>query len=282
MFLHQRGANNSLYFTFLLGALMVGPALAGVMATKSSWRNFWWLNVALQAAALVVIIFFLPETKWHRANPNNIQNQQQQTTVKFQLPHDEKPISYDHVESIEQDSADVAVAAQATSEQDSYLNTGRPSKGQFKLFQPSDHFLKTIAQGFMTPWKLFAFLIVEFSAFVVSWSSSSFLNGNLIKANVRIFAPPSEYLASLQLEFTRNSIYDQFREQMWTDMDCYEFFTAIEKFMGFESTWLRHKGWKEEKIQESVPGIKKKDPYCYHLQMAIAAQPSIPAVLYKY
>ncbi|KAJ5609578.1 MFS transporter [Penicillium herquei] len=192
MFLHERGAYNSLYFTFLFGALMVGPAIAGVMATKSSWRNFWWLNVALQAAALVAIIFLFPETKWHRANPKDMQNQEQQKSVKFRPSHDEKITSDDHVESIEQDRAEVPVAAQATSEPDSCLGKGHPSKSQFKLFQPSDNFLKTIVQEFMTPWKLFAFPIVEFSAFVVSWSSSSFLTGNLTQSQA-FGAPPYNF-----------------------------------------------------------------------------------------
>ncbi|KAJ5737764.1 uncharacterized protein N7483_002889 [Penicillium malachiteum] len=108
-----------------------------------------------------------------------------------------------------------------------------------------------------------------------------------IEANVPIFAPPSEYPASLQS--IPKSIYDQLREQQWTDMDCYEYFTCLEKFMEFESTWLRHNGWKEQKIQEwneacwrfyFVPGIKEKDPKDHHFQMALAAQRStVPRVL---
>ncbi|KAJ5718487.1 hypothetical protein N7488_004133 [Penicillium malachiteum] len=103
-----------------------------------------------------------------------------------------------------------------------------------------------------------------------------------IEANVPIFAPQSEYLASLQS--IRKCIYDQFREQQWTDEDCYEYFTSIEKFMGCHSTWLRHKGWKEERIQEwndacrefySVPGLKEKDPQGHLMQMALAAQESV-------
>jgi hypothetical protein len=42
------------------------------------------------------------------------------------------------------------------------------------------------------PWKLFVFPIVEFSAFVVSWSCSSFLTINLTQAQ-NFLAPPYLY-----------------------------------------------------------------------------------------
>lgn len=42
------------------------------MAFHVGWRSFWWLNIAMLAAVIVLLIFF-PETKWHRVHPKDIQ-----------------------------------------------------------------------------------------------------------------------------------------------------------------------------------------------------------------
>jgi len=68
MFLHERGAYNTLYFTFYFGSLIVGPIISGPVAIHSNWRNFFWLNVALHGVLFVLLLFFFPETKWHRKN----------------------------------------------------------------------------------------------------------------------------------------------------------------------------------------------------------------------
>lgn len=86
-----------------------------------------------------------------------------------------------------------------------------------------------------------------------------------IEDNVPVFAPQAEYLASL--EGVTIEIYDKLREQQWTEKDCYDYFVFIDKVMGFENAWLRHKGWKEEQIQKwkqayqdiySLPGLKEE------------------------
>ncbi|KAJ5935986.1 hypothetical protein N7454_005284 [Penicillium verhagenii] len=103
-----------------------------------------------------------------------------------------------------------------------------------------------------------------------------------IEANEPIFAPQSEYLANLQP--ITMEIYHQFRANNWTDADCYEHFIAIEKFMGFHSEWLRHKGWEEQKIQDwnkacegfyCIPGLREKDCQARCLQKAVTCQKSM-------
>src|SRR5271163_5184022 len=47
------------------------------------------------------------------------------------------------------------------------------------LFTPRKDWIKALAWDFWIPWRLFALPIVEFAAFVVSWSASSFLTINL-------------------------------------------------------------------------------------------------------
>ena len=53
---------------------------------------------------------------------------------------------------------------------------------------------KTLLLDFWIPWKLFAFPIVEWAAFVVSWSASSFLTINLTQAQ-NFAAPPYNFSA---------------------------------------------------------------------------------------
>jgi hypothetical protein len=80
--------------------------------------------------------------------------------------------------------------------QDPWLGRGKPSKQQWKIAQPfeGNFFLEL-----WMPWKLLLFPIVEFSAFVVSWSASSFLTLNLTQAQV--FAAPPYNFTSTKIGF---------------------------------------------------------------------------------
>lgn len=72
MFLHERGAYSTLFFTTYFGSLMIGPIISGPMALHSGWRNFWWLNVAKLGATFVGLIFFFPKIMWHRVHPKEL------------------------------------------------------------------------------------------------------------------------------------------------------------------------------------------------------------------
>jgi MFS family permease len=185
MFLHERGGWNTLYFTFYFGSLMVGPIVAGPMAEHIGQRSFWWLNVAMHAVILVALFFLFPETKWHRQHPKEIiaQGTAANTDAKLATENVEDP------EKIAQVAPPLeALTVTATAERDPYLHRGKPSKQQFKLWQPNAHPFKSIALDLWIPWKLFAFPIVEFASFVVSWSASSFLTINLTQS--QNFAEP--------------------------------------------------------------------------------------------
>jgi hypothetical protein len=87
----------------------------------------------------------------------------------------------------------------ATAERDPYLGKGAPSKKQFGFFTPAKDPLKTLLWDFWIPWRIFAFPIVEFAAFVVSWSASSFLTINLTQAKIlppRLTTSPAKRLGS--------------------------------------------------------------------------------------
>lgn len=96
------------------------------------------------------------------------------------------------------------LSKQATAERDPFLGKGTPSKQQWKLFQPNAHPFKAIALDLWIPWKLFAFPIVEFSAFVASWSCSSFLTINLTQS--QNFAVPPYNFNSQSIGFMNFAI----------------------------------------------------------------------------
>ncbi|KAJ5261066.1 hypothetical protein N7478_011661 [Penicillium angulare] len=194
MFLHERGAYNTLYFTFYFGSLMVGPIVAGPMAQHIGWRSFFWLNVGLLGLSLLLLIFLFPETKWHRVHSDEIRNGEQddtttETKIRDGADH-EKPIEVVQKENMEPENDAL---------HDQYLHCGSPSKGQFKLWQWETISMKDVLISFWLPWKLLAFPIVELSAFVVSWSASCFLTLNLTQSQA--FAEPPYNLDSQTIGF---------------------------------------------------------------------------------
>lgn len=198
-FLHDRGFWNTLYWVFYMGSLMVGPIISGSMAQHVGWRNFWWFNTGLIGASLLMIIFMFPETKWHRQHPEEMMKQME-AEGKRSSPTgsqentagtgDTEKIGTDVTQTMTNaSSAANRLTHEATAERDPWLGKGGPSKKQWLLFQPNANLFMSILMDLWIPWKLFVFPIVEFSAFVVSWSCSSFLTINLTQSQ-NFAAPP--------------------------------------------------------------------------------------------
>lgn len=51
------------------------------MADRTGWRNYWRLDTARYAFTLVLINFGFPETKWHRAHPDEIQREAVESSI---------------------------------------------------------------------------------------------------------------------------------------------------------------------------------------------------------
>ena len=136
-------------------------------------------------------LFGFPETKYDRRHPNGIHNLD---TKNMTRSPEEKATATMTESDIQKDTspelADLSHAA--TAQRDPWLRKGRPSKQQFKLFQPNAQPFKSILLDLWIPWKLFAFPIVEFASFVVSWSASSFLTLNLTQSQA-FAAPPYNF-----------------------------------------------------------------------------------------
>ncbi|PWY94624.1 MFS transporter [Aspergillus sclerotioniger CBS 115572] len=195
IFLHERGSFNTLYFTFYFGSLMVGPIIAGPMAQHVGWRSFFWYNVGLLGLVLILVIFFFPETRWHRVHPGEIHGQETPNTSDTSS-QPEKPAEMNHQEDL---------SAERNERTDPWLGKGYPSKQQFKLWQLGDHSLRKLMASFWIPWKLLSFPIVEFAAFNVSWPASVFLTLNLTQSQA--FAAPPYNFSSQTIGFFNFAIW---------------------------------------------------------------------------
>ncbi|KAK3704869.1 hypothetical protein LTR37_013560 [Vermiconidia calcicola] len=203
-FLHDRGFWNTFYWVWYMGSLMVAPIIAGSMSLRVGWRSFWWLYTALEIGSFVMVVFMFPETKWHRAHPGEIIKQitaeaktaspagseEKVTTAEQSVEQSEKLGGQVHPTTTQGTLNELS--HQATVERDPWLGKGTPGKQQWKLFQPNKNPWKSLLNDLWIPWKLFIFPIVEFSAFVVSWSCSSFLTINLTQSQ-NFAAPPYLY-----------------------------------------------------------------------------------------
>lgn len=199
-FLHDRGKWNTLYWVVYMGSLMAGPIVSGSMTETVGWRSFWWLNAGLLGLSFLMVLFMFPETRFKRALPANVGNasgssldeKTQPSTVEHanatNSEKDDSPIQHVKTASSILPNTE-GLTGTETAARDPFLGRGAPAKWQWRILQPNAHPFRSIFFDLWTPWKLFAFPIVEFAAFVVSWSCSSFLTINLTQSQVLAEAP---------------------------------------------------------------------------------------------
>lgn len=101
-------------------------------------------------------------------------------------------------------AGDDKLATVETAEKDPWLGRGYPGKAQWGLYTPNPTPFKSVLLDFWIPWKLHAFPIVEFAAFVVSWSCSCFLTLNLTQT--QNFAAPPYNWSSQSIGFTNFAV----------------------------------------------------------------------------
>ena len=182
----------------------IGPIIAGSMADHVGWRNFWWLNVACLAVTFTISLVGFPETKWHRLHPDELRAQGNPVSN----PSSEEMVGQlmETTDAEKQSTVQVmpGLSHTATALRDPFLGKGKPSKRQFNFFQKNPHPFRSIFLDLWIPWKLFAFPIVEFASFVVSWSASSFLTLNLTQSEV--FAAPPYNFSSQSIGFMNFAI----------------------------------------------------------------------------
>jgi hypothetical protein len=201
-FLHDRGKWNTLYWVVYMGSLMVGPIISGSMTETVGWRSFWWFNTGLLGLSFLMVVFMFPETRFHRHLPvvnSNTSGTSLDEKTRIERAEDIPTSTEGDANKIEHVNTAHSVLPNTqglemseTAARDPYLGRGKPAKWQWRIFQPNAHPFRSIILDLWTPWKLFAFPIVEFAAFVVSWSCSSFLTINLTQSQV-LSEPPYNF-----------------------------------------------------------------------------------------
>lgn len=199
-FLHDRGKWNTLYWFVYMGSIMVGPIVSGSMTETVGWRSFWWLNTGLIGLSFLMVVFMFPETRFPRHIPHYNQNTSGSSLDEKTSPAEaisDKPSPDDNKIEHVNTASSVLPNAEGltvieTAARDPHLGRGAPAKWQWRIFQPNASPFRSIFLDLWTPWKLFAFPIVEFASFVVSWSCSSFLTINLTQSQV-LAGPPYNF-----------------------------------------------------------------------------------------
>lgn len=202
-FLHDRGKWNTLYWVVYMGSLMVGPIVSGSMTETVGWRSFWWLNTGLLGLSFLMVVFMFPETRYLRKLPGGTSstsgsslNEKADVTraeIVGTAKTSDSDNAIDHINTASSVLPNAeGLTVSETAARDPYLGKGKPAKWQWRVFQPNAHPFRSILLDLWTPWKLFAFPIVEFASFVVSWSCSSFLTINLTQSQV-LAGPPYNF-----------------------------------------------------------------------------------------
>jgi hypothetical protein len=165
------------------------------MAQLTGWQSFWWLNTALLGFVTICCIFLFPETKYDRRSTtvNDLANNLPTTSGSTEQT-DTEAVSAKDSSSPPRVYSEPETGLHQT--QDPWLGRGRPSKAQWRFAQP---YSGNILAEFCLPWKLFCFPIIQFSAFVVSWSASVFLTVNLTQSQA--FANPPYNFSSTKIGF---------------------------------------------------------------------------------
>ncbi|TFB00104.1 hypothetical protein CCMA1212_008322 [Trichoderma ghanense] len=187
IFLHDRGKYQTLYFAIYFGSLSLGPVIAGSMAERFGWRSFWWFNTGLLIFTLILNIALLPETRFARKTHPKPTSE---SCPSVEEPETKSSSVIDHSENASRQP------------QDPWLSRGRPSVKQFLPWGP---YQGSILQELWLPWYLHAFPIVEFAAFIVSFSASGFLVANLTQQ--QFFGEPPYNFTTQEVGFTNFAIF---------------------------------------------------------------------------
>lgn len=206
IFLHDRGKYKTLYFSVYFGALavsseplsydplidtlQVGPIISGPMAQYVGSEDFWWLNVALIGFAIVCSIF-TPETRFSRPSVALSSSSSNPPPVSLKTANTAGTEIEAKVAGSSETDPEVSSNEQVHAN-DPFLGRGKPSRQQWKLFQPYE---RSFLFEFWLPLQMFFYPIIQFSAFVVSFTVSEFLMVNLTEDQA-FAAPPYNFSSS--------------------------------------------------------------------------------------
>ena len=161
-----------------MGAFL-GPIMAGSIAAKYGWRSFFWLEMALSGASIVLVVLAFPETKFHRG-PGSVasggSSLRGQSMGSSDAPNDTQA---------EKQQARAGLHTLHASR-----SVGRPSRSQFMPFQAPDPRWKSfILRDTLTPLKCFFNPIILWAGLMLAGPADLLLFFNLTESPV-LAAPP--------------------------------------------------------------------------------------------
>lgn len=148
------------------------------MASNVGWRNFWWLNVAINLFSFFAVLIGFPETKWQRLPANGMKAIIDHPNIvgkdsTIEAKHDLQGSGSALMARGSADDPNVSGTINAVA--DIHLGKSKPSRWQWKLLQPAKSPWKSLLVEFLLPWKLVLYPIVLFASFVVTFSSTCYL-----------------------------------------------------------------------------------------------------------
>lgn len=203
-FVHERGRWMGVYFkSFFLG-LFIGPIMSGNMAERYGWRSFWWLSMALGIFNTVNLLVGFPETRFRREKliaAENGAREKHAAGLHHDGTHTPEKGERDHLEHsagdhhiIEHANAPGDVEAQPPAS-GSVQGQGRPSKQQWKLWQPIDpNWRKTLVKDVLSPWLKFFNPIILWAGCTTYGAANVLLFFNLTQQ--LLAAPPWNFSPS--------------------------------------------------------------------------------------
>ncbi|CAK7216214.1 hypothetical protein SEUCBS140593_002800 [Sporothrix eucalyptigena] len=175
-FLHERGRFMGIYFFALFNSMCLGPLIAGACDARfGTWRTFYWILSALSGASTVAIVLFHPETKYVRQSLSEVVSGTTASLQGSETPNEKTAATdIEQHEAIPSSAASAAIAIAV----DQHLGRGRPSRSQFRLWQPRDtsvSVVDTISLHVVTPFRVLLFPIVLFGAWMFAAAASGVL-----------------------------------------------------------------------------------------------------------
>lgn len=186
----------TLFTSIFILSGMLGPIISGVMTTNVGWRSFWWFNVATQVTLLVLLLFFLPETKFARV------------AAATPLAGPAEAVESSNMTKPENSTGNTAhteLGRLVTAEINPTVGKGAPSRRQFPTFVfpklGTEPLAQSLARDVILPFRLlFTFPIIWFSSLIFTLGSANYIMLNLTQSEV--FGAPPYNMSSQSIGFT--------------------------------------------------------------------------------
>ncbi|RYP91957.1 hypothetical protein DL770_001931 [Monosporascus sp. CRB-9-2] len=185
LFVHQRGRSMALYFWAYFIGLFIGPIISGVIASRLSWRWFFWVCTILQAASFIFLLVAHPETKYERAR---LSSSPGATQVYIAADAGKAEGGEASEAGAYQPAQNEAQATTTTNKTHTHITNGGPSRAQFGLLPPGGRFHATrasVLRDVVSPLRiLFLYPIVAWASLAMGFAANSLLALNLTQAQV--------------------------------------------------------------------------------------------------